>query len=294
MHIVITDSGLGGLSICAGIERNARLAGRPLRLTYVNAWPDEAFGYNDLADIPSRAAVFDRALAAMAAMRPDRIVIACNTLSILYPHTSFSAQPAMPVVGILDAAVGFFRTALDADADSHLVLIGTKTTIESGEHRTRLLELSIAPARVTGHHCHGLAGAIERDPGSARVTDLIESCAAGASAWFPSHGRLFLGLCCTHYTYVADRLRAAAERHTGRAVHALDPNQRLADDIAPLPGMSASVPPWHLHDGRAIVTVVSKVGLTDEARAGVARLIDAVSPDTAAALLSYLRTPDLF
>jgi hypothetical protein len=64
-HVVITDSGLGGLSVCAALERGLRLAAEPrgVRLTYVNAWPYEDRGYNDLPDEEARARVFDSALA---------------------------------------------------------------------------------------------------------------------------------------------------------------------------------------------------------------------------------------
>ena len=62
-HLVVTDSGLGGLSICAALERRLRAEGRrSVRLTYVNAWPFEGRGYNDLPDLRARAEVFDRAL----------------------------------------------------------------------------------------------------------------------------------------------------------------------------------------------------------------------------------------
>jgi len=40
--------------------------------------------------------VFDAALSRIAEMRPDRLVIACNTLSILYPQTAFSRDPVVP------------------------------------------------------------------------------------------------------------------------------------------------------------------------------------------------------
>ncbi|MCK7482305.1 MAG: hypothetical protein M0C28_38050 [Candidatus Moduliflexus flocculans] len=52
--IVLTDSGLGGLSICAGLEQPAaghRPAKAPSDLVYVNAWPDARHGYNDLPDM---------------------------------------------------------------------------------------------------------------------------------------------------------------------------------------------------------------------------------------------------
>ena len=75
-RLVVTDSGLGGLSICAALERRLRLdGGRRVRITYVNAWPFEGRGYNDLPDIAARAAVFDRAL------DPDGLVVARS-----HPH----------------------------------------------------------------------------------------------------------------------------------------------------------------------------------------------------------------
>jgi glutamate racemase len=293
MHIVVTDSGLGGLSICAGIERNLRLDTPPfpVRLTYVNAWPDETFAYNDLPDVGSRADVFDRALEAISAMKPDRIVIACNTLSILYPHTRFSRNPAAPVLGIIEAAVSMFREAMVGAPDAHLVLIGTKTTIESGEHRARLIAEGVPRSRVTGHHCHGLAGAIEKAPDAPRVTELIDSCAEGAAAGAAATGMLFLGLCCTHYTYVAERLRTAMIRYAGRDVRILDPNQRMAEQVAPRPdaGIRAPSPAPDIE-----VSVISKVGLTDDAIGGIGRLVRTTSPATAAALLSYRRHPELF
>jgi glutamate racemase len=293
MHIVVTDSGLGGLSICAGIERNLRLEAPPfpVRLTYVNAWPSETFAYNDLPDVGARAEVFDRALGAIAALEPDRIVIACNTLSILYPHTRFSRSPAAPVLGIIDAAVSMFREAMAGAPDAHLVLVGTKTTIESEEHRSRLIAGGVPPTHVTGHHCHGLAGAIEKDPDAARVAELIDSCAAGASAGAPATGPLFLGLCCTHYTYVAERLRTAMAGHAGRDVRVLDPNQRLAEQVAPVRNANGRTPS---PAADISVSVISKVGLTDDAVGGIGRLVRSTSPATAAALLSYRRHPELF
>ena len=110
--IVMTDSGLGGLLICAELERRLRsTAGDgPVRLVYVNAWPDAGHGYNDLPDMTARAAVFDRALAAMTAFRPDLILIACNTLSVVYEATAFRRAPCRPRDGILDEGVGPLRT----------------------------------------------------------------------------------------------------------------------------------------------------------------------------------------
>jgi glutamate racemase len=294
-HIVITDSGLGGLSVCAALEMGLRQAAPPagVRLTYVNAWPFEDRGYNDLPDQESRARMFDAALLRMAAMKPDRILIACNTLSILYPHTAFSRRPPVPVHGIVDAGVSLFAARLDDHPNASIVLMGTKTTIESGVHFERLIARGIDARRVASVPCHGLAGAIERDVDGPRTTELLAECAARAAAAAPTGAMLFMGLCCTHYGYIAVRLVDAVARLTSRRVRALDPNLQVTAGLLTDPAFSGEAASA---GGPSAVTVelVSKVALSESARAGIARLVEPVSPPTAAALLSYALIPDLF
>jgi len=303
-HIVVTDSGLGGLSICALLEQGLRAAGpaRGVRLTYLNAWPFEDRGYNDLPDENERARVFDRALSRIAQMQPDRILIACNTLSVLYPRTAFSLNPAAPVHGIVDAGVDAFAGRLAGEPASSIALIGTKTTIESGEHLARLVGRGIDSQRIGAASCHGLAGAIERDVNGPRTAELIGECAARAVAAAPDGGTLILGLCCTHYGYVALRLRAAAARLTSRRVDWIDPNHGLAALLLADPGFTgegdgngtAALRPGGPSTGHVSVELVSKVTLSESARAGIAGLVEQVSPATAGALLSYALVPDLF
>jgi glutamate racemase len=304
-RIVITDSGLGGLSICAAIEKNLREAGpsRHVRLTYVNAWPFEDRGYNDLPDAAARADVFNRALLSMNAMHPDRIVIACNTLSILYPETAFSRNPTMPVHGIVDACVDLFAERLHDDPAASIVLTGTKTTIESGVHRDRLVCRGIDPARIAAVSCHGLAGAIEKDVDGGAVAELIDACASSAAAAAPPGALLFVGLCCTHYGYVAVKIVDALARKTGRRVRALDPNLRLVESLMAEGGIFDDAPGLELGAGDArpdrsrgdvTVELLSKVMLNEQARRGIARLVEPVSAETARALLSYSHVPDLF
>ena len=319
-HIVITDSGLGGLSICALLEQGLRVTGRAghVRLTYVNAWPSEDRGYNDLPDEAERARVFDAALARMAQMQPDRILIACNTLSILYPRTAFSLHPAVPVHGIVDAGVDLFVEHLASDPASSIVLLGTRTTIESGVHKARLEQRGVDPQRIAAVSCHGLAGAIERDVDGPRTAELISECAARAAAAAPPGSTLFLGLCCTHYGYVAVRLVDAVAGLTSRRVTWLDPNYRMSASLLGGAGVFQSGgsendtgvagpdatgkreewPGNRLARGPSGVTIyvelISKVVLSDAARAGISRLVEPISPATAGALLSYAHAPDLF
>ncbi|MBE3124354.1 MAG: aspartate/glutamate racemase family protein [Acidobacteria bacterium] len=291
-RVVITDSGLGGLSICAELEKRLRGAtgNRAIRLVYVNAWPDSRHGYNDLPDAASRAAVLDKALAAMTAFRPGLILIACNTLSVLYELTEFSRAPAVPVAGIIEEGVDLFHRALTREPEGTLVLFGTRTTIESGEHLRRLTRRGIDARRVFAAACHGLAGAVDKDPDSPGLADLVEECVSRAIKGMKVDGSLYAGLCCTHYSYIADIFQTALARRTGARVEILDPNEHFVRSLTS--GMEGVRPEGSEAD--IAVEVVSKVELGEAQRRAVARRLEPMSARTARALIEYTRIPELF
>jgi glutamate racemase len=289
--VAITDSGLGGLLICAGLERRLRaVPGGPLRLVYVNAWPEAGRGYNDLADLTARAAVFDRALASIAALGPDRLVIACNTLSVVYEATAFRRAPAVPVTGILDEGTELFATALERAPSAVLALFGTRTTIGSGEHVRRLAARGIDPRRIVAEPCHGLAAAIDKDPGSPAIAGLVEECVLRAASRLPRGVPVLAGLACTHYAYAAEDFRDSLRRQTGSDVDVLDPGTRFIEGLSRgLVADRTEGPPR-----RTEVEVVSKVELPEAQRRAVARRLEAVSAAVASARLGYSLRPQLF
>ncbi len=292
LHLIVTDSGIGGLSICAEIERNLRRGGTGsvVRITYFNAWPDERSGYNNLPDMQARADMFDRALNRMGELEPDQILIACNTLSILYDLTAFKRTTSLAVMGIIDPGVELFYETLNSDPHSFIVIFGTRTTIESRVHHDRLIQKGIKEQQISGIACHGLAAAIERDPDSSAVADLIKKCAADAGKAFSAVGQNYAGLACTHYTYVKDSIRAALEEQSGLKVQLLDPNQRMIRDVAPPAEAPLSEPAAR----NVTVEVISKVKLSELQRRAVAKRIEPVSAATARALLYYTHDPGLF
>jgi glutamate racemase len=283
-----------------------------LHITYVDAWPEEGRGYNDLPDIAARARVFDRALDAIEAMAPDLVLIACNTLSIVYESTDHARHARTPVEGIVDAGVRLFAEALTTQRAGALVLVGTRTTIESGVHLARLVAQGVAADRIGAASCHGLATAIENGPASATTDALIAACAERAATAAPPGEPLHVGLCCTHYGIVGERFGAALERHAHRRIVLLDPNARLVDEVAAqlVGGMTRHEggPSDHgsggrqvgarVHDESAVgaiaIDVVSKVELTDAKREAFAAVLEPVSPATARALRDYRHVGDLF
>lgn len=289
-HLVVTDSGLGGLSVCAYLDAMLRASdgSYDLQITFVNAWPEAGQGYNDLADVAARARAFDRVLSRIGDMHPDLLLIACNTLSIVYENTEFRRAPSFPVHGIVDVGVDLFSHSLLASAESSIVLMGTRTTIESGVHRAALVERGISPERIASAACHGLATAIERGPASEVTLRLVDTCAADAAGRSRPGEPLYIGLCCTHYGMIGEQIAAAVGRHAGRRAVPLDPNAGLAREIVP----------QLVHNGAAVkhveIKVISKVALTAGQQNGVGDLLERISPATADALRGYTHVPELF
>ena len=260
-----------------------------MSLTYFNAWPEQDRGYNLLPGMAERIRVFDRALGAMLRFQPDRILIACNTLSAIYPHTPFSRQAPVQVVGIIDFGVDLIHAYLGARADSRVIIFGTPATIEADTHRARLVERGIPAERILCQPCDRLAGEIEKDPEGPTVRAMVESCIRQAAERVPDRrGPVAAALCCTHYGYSQRVFEAALQSVFEGPITILNPNKAMSD------AMLADFAPRGQKDVRIDLKVVSRIVWSDEKIEAIARLLEAVSPLTAGALRQYRHDPDLF
>ena len=85
MHILITDSGVGGLSVVAYAERFVRTQGyrEPVQLTFANAAPENDYGYNSMPTREEKLDTFSRFLRNVTDRKlsktPARIKSACSS-----------------------------------------------------------------------------------------------------------------------------------------------------------------------------------------------------------------------
>ena len=151
MHILITDSGVGGLSVCAYAERFLRTHhnGEAINLTYVNASPENDFGYNSMGSRREKLEYFNRFLDIIFdTYSPDSIYIACNTLSVLFPDTQFSKEKRIPVQGIVETGVNRLLRDISRSPRSLVAIFGTPTTIEEKAYSRLLQQRGIDETRV--------------------------------------------------------------------------------------------------------------------------------------------------
>lgn len=290
--ILITDSGLGGVAVCADIEQRLRSEHpfRNVKIIFCNALPESDYGYNSMGSTAEKVRIFSDALSGMTKWyAPDIILIACNTLSVLYDQTEYSRNAAIPVISIVETGVRLMNGFMTQNPSASVIIFGTETTIEADSHRSLLREQGISDGRIVTQACPDLAGEIQSDAGSDAVSTMIGFYADEAAAKLRSDtGPVAASLCCTHYGYSAEQFRNALTQSVRNEVTLIDPTRSMSDVIFPK-AMSRK-----FDDTRCSVTIVSRAEITQQEIRSIAPLIARRSAPTAAALEAFTLKKDLF
>jgi glutamate racemase len=295
MHILITDSGVGGLSVVAYAERFVRTYGfpEPVRLTFANAAPENDYGYNSMPSREVKIETFDHFLRNVTdRFSPDSIYVACNTLSVLLPETPYFARAAIPVKGIVETGAALLLRELDADPRSVAMIFGTPTTIDAGAYPRPLAERGIAPSRIISQACPGLADTISEDREGVRTAAEIRRWVGTAIEKLQTTGAPVVAcLACTHYGYRKD-LFAAALYDAGIEATVVNPNESAVNDL-----FGSRAEDWtgepHLHT-EVEVAFVTRYAIPETTVETLTWFLSDISPRTVAAMQNFVHLPDLF
>ncbi|MCX6144871.1 MAG: aspartate/glutamate racemase family protein [Ignavibacteriales bacterium] len=291
--ILITDSGLGGLSVCADLEAELSMlkSFRTVRLIFVNALPDIARTYNSMTNKEKQARVFDKALEGFVRWyQPDVILIACNTLSAVYPETEFARNATIPVVSIIDVGARMIAERAKAIPNSSVLILGTATTIASGLYEQKLGELGVPTSEIVTQPCQLLETEIQADPKSDLVSNLVEVYVEEAMEKIgnPPAGTLIVGLCCSHYGYSLDAFDRSFKQQGALKYGLVNPNKAMVAlfENAAVRGK--------VHVTSMSVEVASRVKFTPQEISSIARSVGQTSQKTAQALRHYTFNENLF
>jgi glutamate racemase len=316
MHILITDSGVGGLSVCAYAERFVRTRGfeEPVRLTFANAAPENDYGYNSMPSREVKLETFDRVLSNVTdRYAPDLIYVACNTLSVLLPDTSYFQHAVIPVKGILETGASLLAGELEADPRTAAMIFATQTTIDSGAYPRLLEAQGVQASRIISQACPGLADTISEDREGVRTRSEIVGWVAAAIGKLQDRntprdseqrtedseqGRVRSAsgnqsvvacLACTHYGYRKDLFAGALADARIRAT-VINPNERAVDDLFGTrsddagPGINREVD----------VQFVTRYAIPDVTVEALTWFLSDISPRTVAAMTNFVHLPGLF
>lgn len=293
MHVLITDSGVGGLSVCAYAERFVRTRGftEPVRLTFANAAPENDHGYNSMPSRDEKLRTFDRFLRNVTErFAPDSICVACNTLSVLLPETPYFGTAAIPVKGIVETGAELLASELEADPRSVAMIFGTQTTIDAGTYPRILAERGVEPSRIIGQACPGLADTISEDREGARTASEIRRWVGAAIETLQcANAPVIAYLACTHYGY-RQELFSAAFDEAGIRAKVVNPNERAAGDL--FGARSGGRGEGLRRDVE--VEFVTRYAIPATTLETLTWFLSDISPKTVAAMQNFVHLPDLF
>jgi glutamate racemase len=292
MHILITDSGVGGLSVCAYAERFVRTHGfkEPVRLTFANAAPENNYGYNAMPSREVKLQTFDRFLRNVTERyAPDIIYVACNTLSVLLPDTPYFHKAVIPVKGIVKTGAELLVRELEADPRAAAMIFGTQTTIDAGAYPRLLEARGVEASRIISQACPGLADTISEDREGVRTnSEIVRWVGAAIEKMQRTDRPVVACLACTHYGYRKD-LFADSLAEAGIRASVINPNESAVDDLF---GM-------RLDAGAEInrevaVEFVTRYAIPEATVEALTWFLSDISPRTVAAMKNFVQLPDLF
>ncbi len=290
--ILVTDSGLGGLSVAADVAARLPKSGvfEKARIVFFNSLFHNRSGYNSLDSEAEKVRIFDTALDAMRKKYdPDLLLIACNTLSVLYDKTRFAKRAKFPVLGIVETGVDLIAQQFDQTPEATAIIFATKTTIGSNSHKNRLVSRGYPADQIVGQACHRLAGAIERGFDSEETMQYVREFVPQAlEKKMDANRPVFASLNCTHFGYSIEQFRQVFENAGYPNIEIIDPNPQMADFLFESKHLN------HYPETQVTIEVVSKTNVSEQERASLGTLLHITSPKTDAAFQNYRLDPDLF
>lgn len=289
MRIGITDSGVGGLSVCAELE--ARLRQSPVKedieVIYLNAAIEDDYSYNSMPDRRTKLQAFDRFLISVhEKYQPDLLFIACNTLSVLYQDSYFEHHRHRAIKGIVKSGSREMLTVFANKNDVSFIVFATPTTIEEGVYGKALHKHGVPARQVVEQACPGLPDAISNDDSGILARQLLSEFVPAALGQFdstPQNLVAFLG--CTHYGYQADQFEKAIQALVPGAT-VLNPNQGSVDTIL----SSFKTEPG---DGKLTIEFIARYVIPDVVINSLSVYIGEQAPTTLSALKGFTYLPGL-
>ncbi len=297
IQIVITDSGLGGLSVAAQLYEKIKTNPFAIntQIIFVNALPETQQGYNKMGSQSQKIATFNQVLQGINRhFNPDMIGIACNTLSVLVEKTKTFEQSPIPIISIIPVAIESILR-VNQKFNSHFIIVfGTETTIQSGTYEKELAAKGFNKEQIISIACPNLASEIEMDFQSGSTLQIVDFCIQQAIQQINDifTRKVLVVLGCTHYSYIQSIFEHYLKKYGLKNFRIVDPNQALSQKLLKLTRTLS-------HQGEAKkssvhISVYSRCPILPSEVESISTLLQKLSPTTVKALQQYKLREDLF
>ena len=292
LKIIITDSGFGGLSVHAKLDRTLKKLKNigDIELVFFNSYAGIGYGYNELNDIEEKLKVFNSALTGITKLKPDIILIACNTLSILYPKTIYSKESKIPVLGIVNSGVEQVLESVNISDNYFIIIFGTETTINSKIYQNMIVEQGFSNEKIIAQGCKNLESEIQINPSGEKVKELITKYVNKVAERIQDKRfeKIVLVLACTHYGFSEKIFKEKLKNKFNQDIIILNPNEKIVNKTLNFITSEKRI-------GTKITNkVYSKNEYSEEQIRNLADLIEKDSPSLREALLKINYSANLF
>lgn len=287
LTVIVTDSGLGGLNIFAESIKYLRSIKGPekINLVYYNSLPVEDGGYNLIEDYAKKVNTFEAAIGGMIRhYSPDIVLIACNTLSVVFRDTKYSDSKTPLFYGIVETGAELIEEKLRANPGSSVIIMGTPTTIRGNQHRESLLGRGIEAGNILSRSLPDVESVIQRNPASSEINCMLKEFLGSLT---PAGDKVFGALCCTHYEFSEPKFEETFRKLFGES-EILNPNGYMLEKVFGRIGDDT--------EGNTLVIpkVVSKTRLRLPELESLGSLLEIKEPGISAILKNYEHRPELF
>lgn len=292
MNLIITDSGLGGLSVCANLvaDLSSTTLDEDFDIKYINAVPEKYYGYNRMPNRAEKIKVFDQFLSVIShKYEPDYIYVACNSLSVLMKETTIYKSKNIPVLGIIETGVELLMAHYIPEI-TKIVILAAPTTIAENTYHEKLVAEGIPADTIISQACPELANTISNDPAGGMISNLIAEYLSTAMEKITSTcERYLIYLGCTHYGYRRDIFKQELEKYP-RLFKIINPNDAVTINLFPAKNNYHSKG----KTGRVNVEFITSYQIPKREIATLSNYLKNVSPTTVYALQNYILDHELF
>jgi glutamate racemase len=139
---------------------------------------------------------------------------------------------SIQVFGIVESGINLITYYHNKYNASHIILLGTETTISSGIHKKRLIEAGIDPHVIIPQECRLLESEIQIDSDSQIVENMINGFIEEAESKIDTEIKcVFTVLCCTHYFFSKHVFKRILTKKFNSLFILLDPNEQMAESV---------------------------------------------------------------
>ena len=303
MNIVITDSGLGGLSVCAqlihllknySVPENPDPLSYNIKITYVNAVPSNDRGYNTMSGKQEQIETFEKIISnTVRLISPDKIFVACGTLSVLLNQINPPGDKSVKIEGIVSIGIQLLIDNLIKNPKAKAIIMATPTTVNNNSFQRELLNYGMANDHIVAQPCPNLANEISNDPEGSKVKKRIQYWVKKSLQQLQGkttdHLMLFLG--CTHYSYHENIFKKAFINEGFSNLTVLNPNYTAAEKLKNHVLCSQSIN--SVLKNSSSISFLTPYAIPKQEKITLNKLLTPISPETSQALINAQIVPGL-